>query len=74
MVSPLSSRILNLEAKAGSVNCPPFVSLKHNTRQEWHRFTREKRVSGYSADKESTQSGVSASAAKQKRAELVGII
>jgi len=70
MVSPLSTRLFNLEAKASSINLPPFAKLK---RQEWQKLARVKRISGYSADKESARSSGIYSMEKQMRANIVGM-
>lgn len=49
MVSPLSSRILNAEAKANINGSPfPYRPLTKNVMESWQR--QKKRVSGYSAD------------------------
>jgi len=55
MVSPLSFRMLNFDAKANSVSLP-FTNVNQNSRGEWQQFAQVKRFSGYSADKESLRS------------------
>jgi hypothetical protein len=74
MVSPLSTRLFNLEAKANSVNYPQFMKNNQISRQGWHQMAQAKRVSGYSADKESVQSNsVITSTEKENRAKSIGL-
>jgi len=67
MVSPLSSRIYNLEAKAKIKNLKP--SLTNDSKLPWQIENRRKRISGYIADKESES--VVVNTQKQHRAEQV---
>jgi len=68
MVSPLSSRILNLEAKAKIKNFRPPQTVK----QPWQIKNRKKRLSGYLADKERSLSPSQfVNARKQMRADQV---
>lgn len=67
MVSPLSTRLFNLEAKANSDNYHQFI-------RNFHQLAHAKRVSGYSADKESVQSNSAiTSTEKENRAKSIGL-
>ena len=67
MVSPLSSRIFNLEAKA-KIKTSSTSAINAKT-QPWHIENRRKRISGYTADGESRSQSVNAE--KQLRADQV---
>jgi len=76
MVSPLSTRLFNLEATASSMNYPQFAKNNQMSRQGWHQLAhaKRKRLSGYSADKESVHSkSAITSVEKEKRANLIGL-
>ena len=74
MVSPLSTRLLNLEAKAGSASYAQFAKNNQISRLEWRQLAQAKSVSGYSADKESIHSNnVTTSVEKEQRAKLIGL-
>lgn len=66
MVSPLSSRIFNLEAKA---KIKTSATAAVNAKIPWHIENRRKRISGYTADGESRSHSVNAE--KQLRADQV---
>jgi len=68
MVSTLSTRLLDIETKAGSINLPPSAKVK---RQEWRKLARAESSSGYSADKESANSNSVTCIEKQRRANSV---
>jgi hypothetical protein len=73
MVSPLSTRLFNIEGKTGSSNYPHFIKNNKISRQG-HQLVQIKRVSGYSADKENGQPNSSTtSVEKEKRAKLIGM-
>lgn len=74
MVSELSTRLLNLETKAGSANYTQFAKNNQISRQVWRQLAQAKRVSGYSANKESVHSNSAiTSVEKEKRANLIGL-
>ena len=69
MVSPLSSRIFNLEAKAKIKSSTASSVSSGSVKIPWHIENRRKRISGYTADGESRSQSVNAE--KQLRADLV---
>ena len=72
MVSPLSSRILNLEAKAKISRDIIHAPLPPTADRAWARGNlKTKRVSGYSADRESQRPSPPIQSAKQKRVNHV---
>ena len=72
MVSPLSSRILNLEAKAKINREIIHAPLPPTAGRTWIRSnSKSKRVSGYSADRESASVSVPIQYEKQKRVDQV---
>jgi len=71
MVSPLSSRILNLEAKAKSINCPLLPSFDRSSRKIWNKdSTQVKRANDHSTGGESSCFNVT-SVGRSKRTERV---
>ncbi len=66
MVSPLSSRIYNLEAKAKIKNRKHLNNVTHSL--PWQLESRTKRISGYTADRESPS--VVVNFKKQNRADV----
>lgn len=69
MVSPLSSRIYNLEAKVKIKNCKLLQTNNQNLHVPWQIESRTKRISGYTADRESEEEQVNEQ--KQHRSEQV---
>jgi hypothetical protein len=73
MVSPLSSRIINLEAKAKIKNnsSQNQDTNKKNNQLPWQLESRRKRISGYTADRESPSQRTAIATDKRVRAQQV---